>query len=158
MPNIAPSPEGGQLICGSFCIHLSPCPKNTLIGSAVFVWLAAVSNEQTDVAVRMLIYIHTHTRLTALFPGQPRWAATRKVKPIWILLKQKTVSGSGISWTICKSAPRSRQITTPANINTKHKTNFRSFSTITAADDITMSSNCHASRQQQQQQQAAKIN
>ena len=23
---------------------------------------------------------------------------TRKVKPIWILLKQETVSGSGISW------------------------------------------------------------
>jgi len=39
---------------------------------------------------------------------------TRKVKPIWILLKQETVSGSGISWTICKSAPHSRQITTPA--------------------------------------------
>ena len=25
----------------------------------------------------------------------------RKVKPIWILLKQETVSGSGISWAIC---------------------------------------------------------
>jgi len=34
--------------------------------------------------------------------------------PIWILLKQETVSGSGISWAICKSAPRSRQITMPA--------------------------------------------
>ena len=29
------------------------------------------------------------------------------------LLEQEIVSGSGISWTICKSAPRSRQITTP---------------------------------------------
>ena len=57
---------------------------------------------------------HTHTRLTALFLGLPRWAGTRKVKPIWILLKQETVSGSGISWAICKSAPRSRQTTTPA--------------------------------------------
>jgi len=28
--------------------------------------------------------------------------------------KQETVSGSGISWAICKSAPRSRQITMPA--------------------------------------------
>ena len=27
-------------------------------------------------------------RLTALFPGIPRWASTRKVKPIWILLKR----------------------------------------------------------------------
>jgi len=41
---------------------------------------------------------HTHTRLMALFPGLPVWAGTRKVKPIWILLKQETVSGSGISW------------------------------------------------------------
>ena len=46
--------------------------------------------------------------------GLPGWASTRKVKQIWILLKQETVSGSGISWTICESAPRSRQITTPA--------------------------------------------
>ena len=32
---------------------------------------------------------------------------------MWILLKQETVSGSGISWAICKSALRFRQITTP---------------------------------------------
>jgi len=55
-----------------------------------------------------------HTRLTALFPGLPRLASTRKVKPIWTLLKQETVSGSGIRWAVCKSAPHSRQITTPA--------------------------------------------
>ena len=40
----------------------------------------------------------------AFFPGLPRSAGTRKVKPIWSLLKQKTVSGSGIRWAICKSA------------------------------------------------------
>jgi len=57
---------------------------------------------------------HPHTHLTALFPGLPGWAGTRKVKPIWISLKQEKVSGSAISWVICKSAPRSRQITTPA--------------------------------------------
>ena len=34
---------------------------------------------------------NTHTRLTALCPGLPGWAGTRKVKPIWILLKQETV-------------------------------------------------------------------
>ena len=59
-------------------------------------------------------HTHTHTSLTALFPGLPGWAGTRKAKPIWILLKQETVSGCGISWAICKSAPHSRQITTPA--------------------------------------------
>ena len=61
---------------------------------------------------------HTNTRtrtraLTAICPGLPMWAGTRKVKPIWILLKQETVSGSGISWAICKYSPCSRQITTP---------------------------------------------
>ena len=56
---------------------------------------------------------HTHP-FNGPFPGLPRWAGTRKVKPIWILLKRETVSGSGISWAICKSAPSSRQITTPA--------------------------------------------
>jgi len=56
----------------------------------------------------------THTRLMALFPGLPGRVGTRRVKPIWILLKQETVSGSGISWASCKSAPHSRQITTPA--------------------------------------------
>jgi len=53
---------------------------------------------------------HTHTPpFSGPFPGLPGWASTRKVKPIWILLKQETVSGSGITWTIC-----SRQITMPA--------------------------------------------
>jgi len=57
---------------------------------------------------------YTHTRLTAFCPGLPGWAGTRKVKAIWIILKQETVSGSGIHWAICKSAPSSRQTTTPA--------------------------------------------
>ena len=48
------------------------------------------------------------------FPGLPKSASTRKAKPIWIFLKQETVSGSVTSWAICKSAPGSRQTTTPA--------------------------------------------
>jgi len=65
---------------------------------------------------------HTHTQHT--FNGSlsrtTRVSRYRKVKPIWILLKQETVSGSGISWAICKSAPHSRQITTPA----PHRSSF----------------------------------
>ena len=63
--------------------------------------------------VRCVLLVN-NIRLTALCPGLPRRAGTRKVKPIWILLEQEPVSGSGISWAICKSAPCSRQITTPA--------------------------------------------
>ena len=66
------------------------------------------------VLLHLKVISHTHIRLTALCPGLPGWASTRKVKPVWILLKQETVSGSGISRAVCKSAPHTRQITTPA--------------------------------------------
>jgi len=67
------------------------------------------------IVISLFLLTYTHTpRLTALFPGLPGWASTRKVTPIWIFVKQETVSGSGIRWAIYKSAPRSRQITTPA--------------------------------------------
>ena len=69
------------------------------------------------------IYTHTHTRLTTLCLGLPGWAGTRKVKPIWILLKLETVSGSGIGWAIYKSAPCFRQIDTPA----PHHLTFRTW-------------------------------
>ena len=47
------------------------------------------------------------------FTGTTQASHAREVKPIWILLKQETMSGSGISWAICKSASRTRQITIP---------------------------------------------
>jgi len=55
-----------------------------------------------------------HTPVQRLFFRDYPGETYQKGKPIWILLKQETVSGSGISWAICKSAPCSRQITTPA--------------------------------------------
>ena len=72
------------------------------------VWSVVVVVTHTHTRARA----HAHTRLTALCLGLSRSASTRKVKPIRILMKHETVSGSGISWAICKS--RSRQMTTPA--------------------------------------------
>jgi len=43
------------------------------------------------------------------FSGTTRVSRYHKGKPISILLQQEIVSSSGISWAICKSAPRSRQ-------------------------------------------------
>jgi len=63
---------------------------------------------------RTLTHAHTFNGPLSRTIWVSHRASTRKVKPIWILLKQETVSGSGISWAICKSAPHSRQITTPA--------------------------------------------
>jgi len=57
----------------------------------------------------MCTQTHTQTCLMALCPGPPRWSGTRKVKASRTLLKQETVSGSGISWAVCKSAPHSTQ-------------------------------------------------
>ena len=78
-------------------------------------WIRGYSQSgPTPSAVHLSGFDYTHThRFNGHFPGLPRWAGTRKVKPVWILLKQETVSGNGISWAICKSAPRSRQITMP---------------------------------------------
>jgi len=64
-------------------------------------------------SVRFLLCFAILRHIHTLYPGLPRWAGTGKVKPVWILLKQDTVSGSGISWAICKSAPHSRQKTIP---------------------------------------------
>jgi len=57
---------------------------------------------------------HTQTRLTALFPGLPGVSRYQKGKTNLDLTEEERVNGSGINWAICKSAPRSRQITTPA--------------------------------------------
>ena len=55
---------------------------------------------------------HTHLFYGAL--SRTIWVSWyQKGKTIWILLKQEIVSGSGISWAICKSAPCSKQITMP---------------------------------------------
>ena len=65
--------------------------------------------------------LNTHTHpFNGPMSGTTRVSRYRKVKPIWILLEQETVNGSGISWAICKSAPRSRQITMP----TPHHSGF----------------------------------
>ena len=85
-------------------VHPPVCPACCIMKFTVTTVLYILANNT-----------HTHTQpFNGPFPGLPGRAGTRKVKPIWILVKQETVSGNGISWAICKSAPCSRQITVPA--------------------------------------------
>ena len=70
------------------------------------------SAESMTLREKKTIAVDLHTAQLIPLP-LTGWAGIRKVKPIWILLKQETACGSGIGWAICKSAPRSRQITTP---------------------------------------------
>jgi len=73
----------------------------------------------------ILIVTFSHNAYTCVytFIGPLSWTTQvsqyQKGKPIWILLKQETVSGSGISWAICKCAPRSRQVTMQAPHHSK---------------------------------------
>ena len=64
-----------------------------------------------------ICFTHTHTRLTALCPGLPGWAGSRKAKTNLDFTEARDSEWQwhiNISWAICKSAPCSRQITTPA--------------------------------------------
>ena len=80
------------------------------------LWLHCIRNT-TEMNNNTPRNLATHT-CTHPFNGPlsgTTWVSRyQKVKQIWILLKQETVSGNGNSWAICKSAPHSRLITTPA--------------------------------------------
>ena len=73
--------------------------RRTAAVSNVHISVTSLNRVQFDrhAMSQVHTHTHTHTHLTALFPGLPGWAGTRKVKPIWILLKQETVSGSGMT-------------------------------------------------------------
>ena len=91
-----------------------PPPEHGGMHTHIYVCRERRTNRKHNASGSIREDTHTHTRLTALCPGLPGSAGTRNVKPIWILLKQETVSGSDISWATCKSASQSRQITMPA--------------------------------------------
>ena len=88
-----------------------------VLATSICLSVTSRASSETDERIELVFattHTHTHTRLTAFFRDYPGELVPERQKPIWILLKQETVSGSGISWAICKSAPQSRQITTPA--------------------------------------------
>ena len=84
--------EGGGIcakfnhdVIASYLLGLNIATAHIWPGTPSMVFLAC-----SHVTVsRLLVHFHmnghtdTDTRLTALFPGLPRWAATRKVKPNW---------------------------------------------------------------------------
>jgi len=88
--------------------------RHNIVFSAEYdcLWVCLLSTRQQQ---QLLLLLHS---LNGLF-SRTTWVSRHQksrtilVKPIWILLKQETASGSGISWAICKSAPRPRQITMP---------------------------------------------
>ena len=88
----------------SCCHHFSMCIY--CINCYAIIW------QRWSAGLSCLIQYNLIYMFNGPFSGTTQ--VSRYQKKIWILLKQETVSGSGISWAICKSAPRSRQITMPA--------------------------------------------
>jgi len=63
----------------------------------------------------LLYYYYNHFMAIWILSGTTRVCRYQKSKTNLDLMEQEIVSGSGISWAICKSAPHSRQKTTPAS-------------------------------------------
>ena len=75
--------------------------------------LIEIDHQVLCCVIQCFLYTHTH-----LFNGpffRTTWVGRyQKGKTNLDFTEARTVSGSGISWAICKSSPGSRQITTPA--------------------------------------------
>ena len=63
------------ILCCAFCY--SWCEINYMLSEFQLIVMSSV---RQPVLREHHTHTHTHTRLTALFPGLPRWAGTRKVK------------------------------------------------------------------------------
>ena len=103
-----------------------PSPQsNSQICTAIFSITMKFTRHKGSTSTIYTKYTITHTHpFNGLLYGTTRVSRYQKVKtnPIWILMKQETVSGSDISWAICKSTPHSTHITTPA----PHHSSFHS--------------------------------
>ena len=116
----------------STCTSSLPPPPSRLcqVGRRWLVWTAAthkaypvhisiakdeewrfISHVSAKLHYYEILYCkHTHS-FSGPFSGTTRVSLYQKGKSIWILLKQETMSGSGISWATCKPASRFRPIT-----------------------------------------------
>ena len=101
-----------MLLCGPLWVLCGPLQSFAVFSHTGGVLLIRIQRTSTDTLVSASIY--THTRLMTLCPRLPRWAGTRKVKLIWILLKQETVSVIGISWAICTLLQTDNHASTPS--------------------------------------------
>jgi len=104
--------ENAQKALHMCIFHHDPLLTNS--GNSQFMPISQNSHKSPTLRKWCLAGAHTHSHpFNGPFPGTTRVSRYQKGKTISILQKQETVSGSSISWTICKFASRSRQITMP---------------------------------------------
>jgi len=111
------------LVVCIYCVYLAPFLRHYHFHSVLAAGNFAksfISNKQlalkaTDAFWLMYTHTHTHTHpFNSPLSGTTQVSRYQKGKTNLDLLEQETVSGSGISGAVCKSAPCSRQITMPA--------------------------------------------
>ena len=105
------------------------CHPTNSVKATTTTYVRIHTRTRARARARAHTHTHTHTQFNGPFSGTTCVSQYQKGKPIWILLKQETVSGNGISWAICKSAPHSRQTTTPAP---HHSVFYRPYSLLAA--------------------------
>jgi len=109
--------------CEAWCLpHVMNYSVDIILFSSInwFQWTSmditiTKSGLQSQYHYHTYIYIHTFYSTLDFVRNYPGELVP---EPIWILLKQETVSGISISWDImqiCTSPGRPRQITTPAH-------------------------------------------
>jgi len=84
----------------------------------IFLYIEESNIVDALVCIKLNYYYYNYNRFTALWIlSGTTWVSRYqlgKTKTNLDFLEQETVSGSGISWAICKSAPCHRQITMPS--------------------------------------------
>jgi len=85
-----------------YCIDLFSCIGASVFNKLTYLLTMCLITMAANISVWCCTvamwgercWIHTHP-FNCPFPGLPRWAGTRKVKPIWNLPKQETVASAG---------------------------------------------------------------
>ena len=107
-----------QYTCSDFRVfthYLKVWWQSKFLGTFLFNTVSTLNNKQKTTITHTHTHAHTHTRpFNSPLSGTTRVSRYQKGKTNLDFTEARDVSGSGISWAMCKCAPRSRQITTPA--------------------------------------------
>ena len=110
-----------QCWCGPSAVKYGP--QQGLACPDWYVWYTGSPQDPEDPSdpefqkIDFLQNINYFTHLTALFPRLPRWADTRKVKPMWILLKRQWVA-------VASAGPYASLHLSPDRLPRQHPTSF----------------------------------
>jgi len=96
----------------SYHVVKTTCCHDVMFHRYRYLGASTHTHARTDTHTHTQTHTVTHNHFTALLEylrDHAGDAGTRKVKPNLDLLQEEILTGSGICWAICKSAPHPRQ-------------------------------------------------